>query len=120
MATDKRILYHWTHRLNVKGIRVTGLDPAKATGELFAVWGCELQRVEWAKDHVASRHRWNRDDLVLLRVAVSGRRVYRTCWSGVYYTPELVPHSDVSVRDDVGTWHPLAVMTGIPQTNTPA
>lgn len=107
MATLKRVLYHWTHESNLPSILSRGLDPEEATGELYAVWGCELPRLQWAQDHVASRHKWLPRDLVLLRVDVSTCRVYKTCWSGVFYTPVPIPPDQITVRSYSGRFVPL-------------
>ncbi len=117
MATDKRILYHWTLRENLASIEYRGLDPAEATGELYAVWGCELGRVEWARDHVASRHKWAKRNLVLLRVEVWGKRVYRTCWDGVFYTPETIYATAISVADGRNNFTPLEAFLDREQKN---
>lgn len=119
MATNKRILYHWTHYGNLPSILASGLDPSNATGELFAVWGCESQRADWACDHVASRHRWLPDNLVLLRIRVVGKRVYRTCWPGVFYTPELVYPKDIEVCRDRDISDPIPLDHYIANQNTP-
>lgn len=96
MAANVRILYHWTHRDNVESIRRFGLDPAYSTGELWAIWGCTKDRIEWARQHVASKHNWHPDDLVLLRVEVYAYRTYRTCWEAVYYTPQHIRPTDIT------------------------
>lgn len=97
MAVRLNILYHWTHRDNIDSIEATGLDPDYATGELHAVWGCDRTRREWAQDHVASKHKWNAADLVLLRIHAANVRCYRTCWEGVYYTPTPLPSNQIEV-----------------------
>jgi hypothetical protein len=66
------------------------LRPCFAEGELFAVWGCTAKRLEWARDHVCSRHRWTEDVVVALRCIVGSVWTYRTCWDGVYYTPQTI------------------------------
>lgn len=120
MSSNVNGLYHWTHRDNLTSIARYGLDPSRATGELFAVWGCKRGRVDWARDHVASRHRWNPDDLVLLRVTVRHKRVYRTCWKDVFYTPELIVPECIEVVEAERVFTPIASALDTTRQHTPA
>ena len=97
MAMQLNVIYHWTHRDNVESILRIGVDPSMATGELYAVWGCRLAKLCWAREHVCSRHGWSPEDVVLLRLDVRRYRCYRTAWPQVFYTPQHISPDNVSV-----------------------
>jgi hypothetical protein len=102
MPSPVRVLYHWTHKKHLKSILALGLDPSFASGEMWAVWGCTAKRIDWARDHVCSRHRWSEDDVILLRCMVGSVWTYRTCWDGVYYTPGKIDPELIQVVDGPG------------------
>lgn len=83
-------VYHWTHRNNLASILWTGLDPSYAEGKLKVVWFCDSDRVGWALAHIAARHGWNHDDMVLLRWPKYQTPFANTAFAGVYTTNKVV------------------------------
>lgn len=84
-------LYHWTHRKNYRSIGRSGLLTSFALGRVPLVWACSERRVLWAVGHVAERHGWNHDDLILFRLYAPAMKWRRTCWRGVYTTGTDIP-----------------------------
>lgn len=84
-------VYHWTHRKNLRGILERGLDPEKATGAQEAVWACDGCRVAWALAHVADRHSWNPDDLILLRVQTGVMTWVNSGYRYIFRCRSLIP-----------------------------
>lgn len=83
-------LYHWTHKDNLPSIYGFGLDPARATGERLLVWACEESRIGWALCHIANRHGWHPDDMVLIRLQFSRVNWKRTSWPEVWVNDTVI------------------------------
>lgn len=100
--------YHWTHRNNLPSILWSGLDPTYAEGKLKVVWFCDGDRVGWALNHIACRHGWCADDMVLIRFPKSRYAYANTAFSGVYTTTYVVSmKAHTAVKYGVlGEWKP--------------
>lgn len=91
-ANPNEYLYHWTHFVNFESIADIGLDPSYAEGKLCVVWVCEHNRIGWAMSHIAARHGWNPDDMVLIRIRRKDVSWTATAYPGVYTTTrKIVP-----------------------------
>lgn len=88
-------VYHWTHRKNLRAVLKHGLDPAKAHGKLAVVWACCDTRIAWALSHVSHCHGWDADDMVCLRIRVSGIPLVRTAMSRVVNVRTVIPPNQV-------------------------
>lgn len=93
-----RILYHTTLRRNLRSILRVGLDPARSTGKLPAVWLHTAGRLEWALLHTLAKHRCRLEDVVVLEVRLPERSLRRK-WRGIWYTFDAVTPMQISVRD---------------------
>ena len=87
---DEDFAYHWTHRDTLRGIIETGLDPAMAEGKLKVVWFCDSSKVGYALGHIAYRHGWPADDMVLIRFPRDPVPYANTAWGGIFTTTERV------------------------------
>ena len=88
-------VYHWTHRTNLTSILTTGLDPAYSEGRAHLAWVCGPRRIGWALQHIAMRHGWEPDEMVLLKIngdlpclRDSGRQY-------LYNTRDVIPPADI-------------------------
>jgi hypothetical protein len=88
---DHEYLYHWTRRKNVASIARRGLLTCRSEGKRPLVWACEGSRVAWALTHVADRHAWNPDDLVLIRLRVGAITFKHSAYAGAYHTATDIP-----------------------------
>lgn len=112
-----KYFYHWTHRRNLRSIIETGLDPNRATSNFPRVWICTQDKIAWAMGHVAQNHKWDADELVLIRIRSENIDEVRTAFPGVYVVklpiqpcefhgvkhslilPFLIPGTDKSASD---------------------
>ena len=85
-----QFFYHWTHRDNLGSILACGLDPRFTAGKLPVIWFCEADRTGWALKHVTECHKWNPDDLVLIRFPVENVPYTFTAFKGVYTTTKVI------------------------------
>jgi RNA:NAD 2'-phosphotransferase (TPT1/KptA family) len=92
---SRTYVYHWTHRGNLESIMATGLDPAYSEGRLPRVWVCGHHRIAWAMTHVATRHGWDPDDLVCLRIDASCVERKPTHLHYVYTCRDVIPPSAI-------------------------
>lgn len=92
MATPFYV-YHWTHRNNLASIYADGLDPSYATGEKPWVWACVEARAAWALVHIATRHGWNPDEMVCIRLVCREDEWEPYGTTGVYYSRLVVSSS---------------------------
>lgn len=90
------VLYHWTHRKNLRSILRTGLDPRRSQGAADLVWACTDRRIGWALGHVAAKHGWPPDDMVLLEIDRDAGEWARTAWDNVFITPVVVPAANIT------------------------
>lgn len=105
-------VYHWTHKDNVVSILHYGLDPSYAEGRLRVVWFCEPERVGWALAHIAARHGWNHDDMVLIRWPKYQTPYAFTAFGGVYTTNTVVRlKAHCAVKSGIlGNWIPAVTV----------
>lgn len=82
--------YHWTSRSALDRIVWTGLDPDYAEGKLKVVWFCDYSRVAYALGHIAYRHGWTPDEMVLLRFPCLGVSYAYTAWPGIFTSDRRV------------------------------
>lgn len=82
--------YHWTHKDNVGSILACGLDPEYAESKLPVIWFCEADRTAWALKHIAERHDWNPDEMVLLRFPTDKVPYAHTAYKGVFTTTRVI------------------------------
>lgn len=127
--TPEEYVYHWTHRNNLASILYGGVDPSYAEGKVKVVWFCDHDRVGWALAHIAARHGWQHDEMLLLRWPKYQNPFANTAFAGVYTTNQVVRlkgHSAVK-RGILADWTPaVTVRKGTdkpaqtsPDTDTP-
>ena len=88
-----KYLYHWTHKANLASISERGLLPEMSETAQPEVWmGCE-GRIAWGLSHIATRHAWNPDDMVLIRVKADKLSLIRTAYPGVFKCKDVIPPS---------------------------
>ena len=78
------LVYHITHRRNLKSVKMHGLQPCMATGKRQVVWVVRGDKIAWAVAHVARHHGWTVSTLRVLPVPTVTTTLRRTCWAGVY------------------------------------
>lgn len=81
---------HATHRDNVDSIRENGLLAALATGRMQAVWLHSRESTHWAILHVAERHKWDIEDVVIFDVEIAPGHL---CWrqGGIAWCRKDIP-----------------------------
>ena len=106
---NELFLYHWTHRRNLPDILPVGLLASYSHTARPEVWACSAARVGWALAHIAGRHGWDADDMVLIRIRADRCEWVRTAFSGVYVTRGNVsPDHFRGVKDGVlGAFKPV-------------
>lgn len=88
-------VYHWTHRENLASIMREGIDPAYSEGRSHQAWVCGPRRIGWALAHIAQRHGWGADDMVLLKVSGDLPHLKNTFLQWVYTTREVIRPVDI-------------------------
>ncbi len=104
--SDTDYFYHWTHRGNLGSVLAAGLDPVFSECKLPVVWFCDAARVGWALKHIAERHAWNPDEMVLLRFPIIRVPYAHTAYHGVYTTNKVIRiNRNCAVKESVlGDW----------------
>jgi RNA:NAD 2'-phosphotransferase (TPT1/KptA family) len=82
-------LRHGTPRRNLGSILRTGLRPDRARGKLKAVWLHTRARTDWAVTHVADRHGYEEEDIIVLEVELPRSAVRRAC-RGIWICREVI------------------------------
>lgn len=82
--------YHWTHKSLLASVLETALDPEFAQGKMKVVWWCEWSKVGYALGHIAARHGWAPDDMVLIRFVKHTVPYANTAYPGIYTTAERI------------------------------
>ena len=75
---------HATPRRNLDSILRIGLRPDRARGKLKAVWLHTPARTDWAVMHVADRHGFEEEDIIVLEIELprsAVRRNRRGIWT---------------------------------------
>ena len=88
-------VYHWTHRSNLPSIMREGIDPAYSEGRAHLSWVCGPRRIGWALAHIAQRHGWEPDDMVLLKVDGDLPSLRPTFMAYVYNSREVIPPASI-------------------------
>ena len=88
-------VYHWTHRGNLESIMREGIDPAYSEGRAHLAWACGPRKIGWAMAHIALRHGWAPDELVLLKINgdIPALKASSTMW--VFNTREVIRPVDI-------------------------
>lgn len=68
------ILYHVTHKKNIKSIMKSGLLPEKSRGKIRAVW-LSLDPSCVLVEHIAKSHKWQFRDMRILGVEIPDTRL---------------------------------------------
>jgi hypothetical protein len=84
-------LRHATHRQNLDSIKSAGLRKVFAQGALKACWLHSASNSAWAAMHVARRHGWAVEDVVIVTVRVPRAWLKRTATRGLWYVPGDLP-----------------------------
>lgn len=92
-----RYLYHWTTAIAIPSIAESGLDPSYAQGKRKVVWMASEARAMWACSHAAMHQRVSPDQMVCLRVRVSGLTLSRTAWGGVEVSGRIISPSRLTL-----------------------
>src|SRR5512136_831103 len=77
-------IYHVTHVRNSDSIMRVGIDPKLSTGARDITWWSAYHALPSAISHVASRHGWLMDELIIFEVCTREYAYTRTRWSGIY------------------------------------
>ena len=80
------MVYHWTHKRNLRSILKRGLCPTYSEGKRETLWVCTLKRIAWALGHAAQHHGWDADEMICLAVMVKRDVLKRTALPNVYTT----------------------------------
>lgn len=89
------MLYHVTHRGNLRSIMEKGLLTSYAQSKAKRVWLLEYEKLLWAEGHVCLRHKCSPSDLVALRVSEARIKPKSSGREGLYYVDEDVPVSEI-------------------------
>jgi hypothetical protein len=112
-------LFHWTRSSNLASIMAKGLDPVFATGKLKAIWGCLDIDVNWAIEHVMSRHsviRPSAMSLLTFQVNPSHLRRHHNKDGKVLYNTSWIIAPRRIAKIDIYTVATAAVVMGLPET----
>lgn len=73
--SNSRIMFHATHRDNVRNIFDIGVSPDFATRKRKAIWFVPKVGIQSAILHTANRHSWRIDEIHVITIAVQSDHI---------------------------------------------